>query len=37
MLRPEVRYDWAGAQTALFDGNRRTDQLLLGVDAVVQF
>lgn len=37
MLRPELRYDWACAQTAPFDSNRRTDQLLLGVDAVVQF
>ncbi|TAN52829.1 MAG: porin [Methylococcaceae bacterium] len=37
MLRPEVRYDWTGAQTAPFDGNHRTHQLLLGMDAVVRF
>ncbi|MGZ5560816.1 MAG: porin [Methylobacter sp.] len=37
MIRPEVRYDWSQAQTAPFDGGQQTDQLLLGVDAVVQF
>jgi hypothetical protein len=37
MIRPEVRYDWSQAQTAPFDGGQQSDQLLLGVDAVVQF
>lgn len=37
MIRPEVRYDWSQAQTAPFDGGQQTDQLLLGVDAVVRF
>jgi len=37
MIRPEVRYDWSKAQLAPFNGGRGTDQVLLGVDAVVQF
>ncbi|ASF48033.1 porin [Methylovulum psychrotolerans] len=37
MVRPEVRYDWSHAQLAAFDGGQRTDQVLLGIDAVVQF
>lgn len=37
MIRPEVRYDWSEAQTAPFDGAHRSSQVLLGVDAVVQF
>jgi len=37
MIRPEVRYDWSKAQTSPFDGGQRTDQVLLGVDAVIQF
>lgn len=37
MLRPEVRYDWANAQTAPFDGGRKANQLLVGLDAVIRF
>lgn len=37
MVRPEVRYDWSEAQSAPFDGGHRTDQVLLGIDAVIQF
>jgi len=37
MVRPELRYDWSEAQIAPFDGGQRTDQVLLGVDAVIQF
>ncbi|WP_245549410.1 MULTISPECIES: porin [Methylomicrobium] len=37
MIRPEFRYDWSEAQTAPFDGGRQADQVLLNVDAVIQF
>jgi hypothetical protein len=37
MIRPELRYDWSEAQIAPFDVGQRTDQVLLGVDAVIQF
>jgi hypothetical protein len=37
MIRPEIRYDWSQAQVAPFDGGQRTAQLLLGLDAVIQF
>jgi hypothetical protein len=37
MIRPEVRYDWSHAQIPAFDSGKRTDQVLLGIDAVVQF
>ena len=37
MIRPEVRYDWSQAQVAPFDGGQRAAQLLLGLDAVIQF
>lgn len=37
MVRPEVRYDWSKAQLAPFDGGTRNNQVVLGVDAVVQF
>jgi len=37
MIRPEVRYDWSEAQVAPFDAGHQTDQVLLGIDAVVQF
>lgn len=37
MVRPELRYDWSEAQIAPFDGGQRADQVLLGVDAVIQF
>lgn len=37
MIRPEVRYDWSEAQTAPFDNEHQTDQILLGLDAVIQF
>ncbi len=37
MIRPEVRYDWSQALVAPFDGGQRTAQLLLGLDAVIQF
>jgi Putative beta-barrel porin-2, OmpL-like. bbp2 len=37
MLRPEARYDWSAAQTAPYDAARRFDQVVLGVDAVIQF
>jgi len=37
MVRPEVRYDWSEAQIAPFDGGHQTDQVLLGIDAVIQF
>ena len=37
MLRPEARYDWSHAEIPAFDSGQRTDQVLLGIDAVVQF
>lgn len=37
VLRPEVRYDWSESQARPFDVGRRSSQVLLGVDAVVQF
>lgn len=37
MFRPEARYDWSRAQTAPFDAGQRTNQFLLGIDAVIQF
>lgn len=37
MLRPEVRYDWADAASAPFDGGRQANQLLVGMDAVIRF
>lgn len=37
MVRPEVRYDWSEAQIAPFNAGHNSDQILLGVDAVVQF
>lgn len=37
MLRPEVRYDWSQAQIDPFSGGSRSDQILLGIDAVIQF
>lgn len=37
ILRPEVRYDWADAPTAPFDGGRKANQLLVGLDTVIQF
>ncbi len=37
MVRPEMRYDWSRGQTPAFDTGQRTDQILLGVDAVIQF
>ena len=37
MIRPEVRYDWSEAQTGVFDSGLRNNQILLGIDAVVQF
>ncbi|MDD5033265.1 MAG: porin [Methylococcaceae bacterium] len=36
-IRPEIRYDRAQAQLAPFDGGHRHDQVLLGLDAVIQF
>ncbi len=37
LVRPEVRYDWAQAQTAPFDAGRQFNQVVMGIDAVVQF
>lgn len=37
MVRPEVRYDWSKAQLAPFDSGAKNNQVVLGVDAVVQF
>jgi hypothetical protein len=37
MLRPEVRYDWSDAANAPFDGGRKANQLLVGMDAVIRF
>ena len=37
IVRPEIRYDWSHGQTPAFDAGHRTEQVLLGVDAVVQF
>lgn len=37
MLRPEVRYDWSKAAIGAFDAGQRNNQILLGIDAVVQF
>jgi len=37
MVRPEVRYDWSEAHTPPFNVGRSPDQILLGVDAVIQF
>ncbi len=37
MIRPEVRYDWSEAQLDPFDGGTQNNQVVLGIDAVVQF
>ncbi len=37
LIRPELRYDWAQAQTAPFDSGHQSNQVVLGIDAVVQF
>lgn len=37
VVRPECRYDWAQAQTAPYDQGRRFNQVVMGLDAVVQF
>jgi hypothetical protein len=37
LVRPELRYDWAQAQTAPFDSGHQSNQVVLGIDAVVQF
>ena len=37
VVRPELRYDWAQAQTAPFDAGRQFNQIVMGIDAVVQF
>ena len=37
VVRPELRYDWAQAQVAVFDVGRRTNQFILGIDAIIQF
>ena len=37
VVRPEARYDWNQGQMATYDDGRRFDQIVLGVDAVVQF
>lgn len=37
IVRPEARYDWSQALIAPYDVGRRFDQVVLGVDAVIQF
>ena len=37
LVRPEARYDWNQGQIAAYDVGRRFDQIVLGIDAVVQF
>jgi Putative beta-barrel porin-2, OmpL-like. bbp2 len=37
LVRPELRYDWADGAVAPFDSGRQFNQVLLGVDAVIQF
>lgn len=37
MVRPEIRYDWSKAQIAPFAGGTQNNQVVLGIDAVVQF
>ena len=37
LVRPEVRYDWAQAQSAPYDAGKQFNQVVMGLDAVVQF
>ena len=37
VLRPEARYDWSIAQIAVFNDNRSSNQLLIGIDAIIKF
>ena len=37
LIRPEARYDWAIGSIAPFDSGHQFSQVLLGMDAVVQF
>lgn len=37
LIRPELRYDWAQAQTAPYDAGRQFNQFVMGIDAVIQF
>jgi hypothetical protein len=37
VVRPEVRYDWAQAQSAPFDAGKQFNQVVMGIDAVIQF
>ena len=37
VVRPEVRYDWSQAQIAPYDAGKQFNQVVIGIDAVVQF
>lgn len=37
MLRPELRHDWADSSLPAYARGRRSSQLLVGADAVIQF
>lgn len=37
VVRPEARYDWCDGQTPAYSSGRRFDQVVIGLDAVVQF
>jgi hypothetical protein len=37
LVRPEIRYDWSQGQTAPYDLGHQFNQLVMGIDAVVQF
>jgi hypothetical protein len=36
-FRPEIRYDWVDAKTAVFDNHTKKNQLELAIDMVVEF
>jgi hypothetical protein len=37
LLRPEFRYDWSQSQIPPYDAGKRYNQLVMGIDAVIQF
>jgi hypothetical protein len=37
MLRPELRYDWADSALPAYAQNTRNSQILIGIDAVIEF
>ncbi len=37
LVRPEVRYDWSQAQSAPYDAGKQFNQVIIGLDTVLQF